>query len=214
MKKKSKPRASLGVTESNVPGVLARAGLMETAILLAAAMFQNLPIAMSAFLLLIQAAATAQSNAASRTMGLASIRDTKVAALWTAMQSLKTYVQGLANGVDATSAIALIEQAGLLVASTSTRVKLLFSATFVPATGVVHLSVNATLLLGKRPTKKTDFTYSWSTDGGKTWPGTVTTSYTSVDVPNLPPGSYLFRVVATVARVPGPSATAEPLTIH
>ncbi len=130
------------------------------------------------------------------------------------MLNLKTYVGGLASAMDANAATSLIEAAGLLVAQTAVRAKLLFSATFVPATGVVHLSVNALLLLGKRSSKKTTFTYSWSVDGGKTWSAGVTTGYASLDVPGLPAATYLFRVFATVGKVPGEPTQAVSLTIH
>ncbi len=116
-----------------------------------------------------------------------------------------------------TSATSLIESAGLLVAETAAHTKLLLSATYVPATGVVHVSVNALLLLGKRSSKKTTFTYSWSADGGKTWSAGVTTGYTSLDVPGLATGTYLFRVFATVAKVPGgadPGGERSPSTDH
>jgi hypothetical protein len=214
MSKPIKPKPSLGTSRANVPGVLARAGMMETAIVAATATFPSLPITMAAFLLLIQAAATAQSAAATRTNGLASLRDTKVEALWTAMLALKTYVGGLASGLDATSAASLIQAAGLLVAHRAAHTKLLLSATYVPATGTVHVSVNALLLLGKRTSKKTTFTYSWSTDGGKTWSAGVTTGYTSLDVPSLPAATYLFRVLATVGKTPGNPTQAVSLTIH
>ena len=169
---------------------------------------------MPAFLLLIQAAATAQAAKASKAKGLAAIRDTKVGALWTAMQSLKTYVQGLCDATDAVSAIALIQQAGLLVAKTAKSTKLLLTATFIPATGVVHLAVHAALLIGKRTQKKTTCTWSWSTDGGKTWTAGVTTGYASADIPNLPPATYLFRVFATVGKVPGEPCQPVELIIH
>ncbi len=94
------PKASFGTPKVNYPGVLARAGLMHDALVLAAALFAVLPITMAAFLALIQAAATAQSAAATRAKGLASVRDQKIDALWTAMNTLKTYVQGLANAMD------------------------------------------------------------------------------------------------------------------
>src|SRR5277367_2099807 len=117
MSKPIRPKPSLGVRRADVPGVLARAGIM------AAAMFPSLPITMAAFLLLIQAAAAAQSAAATRANGLASLRDTKVDALWMAMQALKTCIGGLASTLDATSARSLIEAAGLLVAETTTHAK-------------------------------------------------------------------------------------------
>ncbi len=214
MNKPIKPKPSVGVAKTNVPGVLTRGGIMQAAILAALAMFPGLPITMAAFLLLLQAADAAQSAAATRAKGLAALRDTKVDELWNAMQTLKTYVAGLASTMDATSAIALIEAAGLLVAGVPRHVKELLAATYVPATGIVHLAVNATLLVGKRTAAKKNFTYSWSSDGGKTWSAGVTTGYASLEVPGLPPGTYLFRVFATVGKIPGDPTQSVSLTIH
>jgi hypothetical protein len=209
-----KPRATFDTERAHVPGVLKRAGIMQAAILLAIAMFPALPISMPAFLLLLQAAAAANLAAAMRTKGLASLRDTKVDDLWDAMHTLRTYVQGLANNLDPVSAAALIESAGLIVGKTARHLKALVAATFVPATGVVHLVVNASMLIGRVTKKKTSFTWSWSTDGGKTWSNGITTSYTTVDVPNLGPATYLFRVFATVGKVPGEPSQGVSLTLH
>jgi hypothetical protein len=209
-----RPEPSLGVRRSDVPGVLTRAGIMEAAFLLAIALFPFPPITMAAFLLLIQAATAAQAATATRANGLAALRDTKVDALWVAMQALKTYVSGLASALDATSATSLIQAAGLLVAEPKTHAKELLTATFVPEIGVVHISVNGLLLLGRRVPKRTTFTYSWSADGRRTWSAGVTTGYTSLDVPALPPGTYLFRVFATVGRIAGEPTQAVSVTIH
>ena len=214
MSKQTRPKASLGVDRINVPGVLARATLMQTAILAALAIFSSLPITMPAFLLLIQAAVTAQAASGSKGKGLVAIRDTKVAALWTAMRSLKTYVQGLCDATDAITAIALIEQAGLLVAKTASVTKPLLAATFSPATGLVHLAVNTVLLLDAPTHKKTTFTWSWSTDGGKIWSAGVTTGYAHADIPNLPPATYQFRVFATVGKVPREPCQPVGLILH
>ena len=213
MSKPVKPRAKLGTLRAHIPGVLSRAGIMEAAILLAIAMFPALPISMPAFLLLLQAAAAAQTAAATRANGLASLRDTKVDDLWDAMQALRVYVQGLANNLDAVSAAALIESAGLLVGRTGGHVKSLLSATFAAATGIVHLDVNAKMLVGKVTRKKTTFTWAWSTDAGKTWSSGITTGYTTAEVPNLGPATYLFRVFATVGKVPGEWSQSVSLTI-
>jgi hypothetical protein len=70
------------------------------------------------------------------------------------------------------------------------------------------------MLIGKRPTKRTTFTWSWSSDGGKTWTPGVTTGYADLDVPSLPPGTYQFRVFATVGRLPGEPTQPVSLTIH
>jgi hypothetical protein len=214
MARATRPKAALGVERIDVPGVLARAGIMHAAILAAAAMFVSPPITMAAFLLLLEAATAAQAATLMKTRGLASVRDTKVDALWTGMKVLKTYVQGLCDATDATTAIALIEGAGLMVAKSTTVTKLPLTAKYVTATGIVRLVVNKTLLLGKRTQKKTTFTWFWSADGGKTWSPGVTTGYAHLDVPNLPPGSYQFRVFASVGDVPGDPIGPAPLTIH
>jgi len=214
MPKTPRPKASLGVERVNVPGALARATIMHTAILAAVAMFASPPIAMAAFLLLIQAAATAQAATTSRTKGLASLRDTKVDALWTAMKTLKLYVQGLCDTVDAITATSMIDAAGLLVATHNAATKLLLAATYIPATGIVHLVVNKKLLIGQKTSKTVTFTWSWSTDGGKTWSPGITTGYAQCDVPGLPPASYQFRVFATVGKTPGEPTPPFPLTIH
>jgi hypothetical protein len=210
----SKPKAAFGVEKKNAPGVLARASLMQAAILAAVATFASPPVAMAAFLALIESAAAAQSLAATRTKGLATARNAKIDVLWTAMHTLKTYIQGMADTLDAFHAAALIESAGLLVAKKGVHEKLLLATTYVAATGMVHLVVNAKMLIGKRPTKKTTFTWAWSTDGGRTWSSGLTTGYASAEVPGLSPGSYLFRVQATVGKVVGEWSQTASLTIH
>jgi hypothetical protein len=210
----NRPAPALAVKKINAPGVLARANIMYTAIVAAAAMFASPPVQMAAFVLLIQAAAAAQTATSSKTRGLATVRNAKIDALWIAMRSLKTYVHGLSDAVDSVTGAMMIQSAGLVLSSDHRATKLLFSAVFVPATGMVHLAVNAKMLIGKRPTKKTDFNYAWSTDGGKTWSAGVTTSYTAVDVPSLPSASYLFRVTAIVGRVPTEPAYSAPMIIH
>jgi hypothetical protein len=214
MSQPAKPRASFDTVRENVPGVLSRAGIMEAAILLAIAMFPALPITMPAFLLLLQAATAANLAAAARTKGLSTVRDTKVDDLWDAMHSIRTYVQSLANNLDPVSGAALIQSAGLAIAKTGKYLKPLVTAIFDPATGLVKLEVNALMLIGTTTRKKTNFTWSWSADGGKTWSSGLTTGYTKVEVPNFGPGTYAFRVFATVGKVPGQPSQSVSLTIH
>ena len=54
---------------------------------------------------------------------------------------------------------------------------------------------------------------AWSADGGKTWSAGVTTAYTRLEVPALAAGTYLFRVFATVGKVPGEPTQAVSLTL-
>jgi hypothetical protein len=43
---------------------------------------------------------------------------------------------------------------------------------------------------------------------------THTTGYARLDVPDLTPGTYLFRVFATVGKIPGEPTQPTSLTIH
>src|SRR5262249_32320065 len=132
---------------------------------------------------------------------------------WSAMKMLKTFVQGLCDTVDPTNAVAMITTSGLLVGESTKAPKPLFKATWIPAMGIVHLAVNARMLLGGRTSKKTTFTWSWSSDRGQPWSAGGTTGYTYTDVLNLGPGSYRFKVFATVGDVPEEPVTTE-LVIH
>ena len=163
----SHPRASLGVVRNNSPGVISRANIMYVAILAAIATFNATPITMAAFLLLIEAAQVAQTASASRTRGLAAVRNTKITPLWNAMILLRAYVQGLVDQVDHAGGLALINQAGLVVGGVGTHVKMLFEAKLDTTANVVHLILNAKALLG--PTKKR-VTFHWQiSSDGKTW---------------------------------------------
>jgi hypothetical protein len=210
----SRPRPALGVEKTDAPGVLSRAAIMHAAFVLAGATFPSPPISMVAFLALLDAASAAHVASASRAKGLASARSMKIEPLWTAMLALKLYVESLCSTVDAATALLLIESAGLLVGKTPMHVKPLLVATFIAATGVVHLEVNAKALIGGKTSKKTSFTWSWSTDGGQTWLPPVHTNYGTLDIPGLGPGTYHFRVFVTVGETPGAPTNPVPLTLH
>src|SRR5262249_44729225 len=134
MPTETRPKASLGVKKTDIVAVLARANLMYTAILAAAALFVSPPITMAAYLLLLQAAVTAQTATPSRTKGLTTFRNKQIDNLWTAMKALKTYVQGLCDATDVVTAAHLIDSAGLVQGKDMKPTKLFLAAIYVPAT--------------------------------------------------------------------------------
>jgi hypothetical protein len=162
----NKPRAVAGCDREDSPRVLSRAKIMYVAILAAIAQFPNLPITMAAFLALIEPFDAAQGSMKAKPRGLASVRDTKRDDVWTAMHTLRIYVQSLADGLSAPAATALIELAGLLVAGVPIHVKPFLEAKPTTLPGVVHILANASLLLGSS-SKRATFNWQWSTDGGK-----------------------------------------------
>jgi hypothetical protein len=213
----STPRASFGTTKKNILAVLVRAQAMYSAILANAAMFASPPIAMAAFLALINALTTAQQAVtATKAKGMATLRNTKRDALWTAMGSLKSYVQGLADGMTAEGAASLIEAAGLLLAKTQSHHKAILTATLTTTPGTVHLVANASALGGKAVhSKKVAFNWQWSSDGGKTWNDAHSTPYANTDLPGLTlMTTYGFRVSVTIAKVAGPWSQAVSLLVH
>jgi hypothetical protein len=212
----TRPRATVGVTKSNSAGVLARAKAMYTAILAAIAMFPSPTISMAAFLTLIQAFETAQqTTTTTRARGTSKARNTKRNAVWTAMESLRTYVQGLADELTPDPAAALIEAAGLLVAGKRVHAKPVLQAKLTTTPGVVHLVANASILLGKTSRKKATFHWQWSADGGKTWTSAPSTPYANTEIPGLAlMTTYTFRVSVTIGKVTGEWSQPVGLLVH
>jgi hypothetical protein len=207
-----KPRAVTGCAREDSPAVLERAKIMYAAILAAIAQFTNLPITMAAFLALIQSFDTAQGTMNAKPRGLASARNTKRDDVWTAMQTLRTYVQSLADGLSGPAAIALIESAGLLVAGIPMHGKALLAAKATTVAGVVHIIANAGLLLGSRSRKAT-FNWQWSTDN-KVWTSLPSTPFADTEMTGVTPlTTYYFRVSVTIARVAGAWSESTSVTL-
>src|SRR4051794_5282780 len=101
------PRAIFGVSKHEVPGVIARALAMHDAWVANAALFGSPAIAMVAFLALITALVDAQQHTKNtKAKSSASMRNTKRDAVWTAMSTLRTQVQGWADVATADTAVA------------------------------------------------------------------------------------------------------------
>jgi hypothetical protein len=208
----AKPRASLGTTKKKFLEVLARAHAMYVAMLAAAATFTSPPIAMAAFLLLIQAVETANAQASTKAKGTAAARTVKLDPLWNAMLALRLYVQNMSDQLDHNAGVALIQSAGLLVAAVQTHTKDLLKAELVTATNMVHLICNATMLCGKT-SKKTVFHWQMSTDQ-KSWTNLTSTNYAEATLPNPGPGTWYFRVSAVVGKDVIDWTQAVSLVIH
>jgi hypothetical protein len=213
----SRPRASFGTTKKNVPGVLSRAHAMSNAMTENAATFALPTISMGTFGALITALSVAQQSATgTRAKGSATLRNTKRDAVWTAMDSLQSYVQGLADALSAEGAASLIEAAGMLVARTPTHQKAALTATLTTTPGSVHLDANRSLLVGPEgASKKTMLNWEMSADGGKTWTGLPSTPYTTTDVAGLTLlSTYGFRVSVTVGTTPGAWSQTVSVQVH
>jgi hypothetical protein len=210
----NKPRAVAGCSREDSPAVLSRAKIMYVAILAAIAQFPNLPITLAAFLALIEPFDAAQDSMKAKPRGLASVRDTKRDDVWTAMHTLRIYVQSLADGLSAPAAAALIESAGLLVAGVPIHIKPFLEAKPTTLPGVVHILANASLLVGSS-SKRVTFNWQWSTDG-KTWSSLPSTPLADTEMTGLTPmTTYYFRVSVTISRVVGEwSQSTSVMLLH
>jgi hypothetical protein len=212
----SRPRASFKTAKKNIPGVQGRAQAMCDGIGNNSAMFVSPTITMVVFLGLITALAVAQQNVtATKAKGAATLRNTKRDAVWSAMETLRAYVQGLADTMSAESAASLIEAGGLVVWAVPAHPKAVLTATLTATPGDVHLDANASLLVGvASASKKVTFNWQWSGDG-KTWNDCRSTPYANTDVLGLTPMStYSFRVSVTIGKVTGAWSQAVSLLVH
>jgi hypothetical protein len=139
----------------------------------------------------------------------ATLRNTKRDAVWTAMEILRAYVQGLADVMDAASAASLIEAAGLLVGAVPGHQKALLTATLTTTAGDVHLDANANAF------RKVTFNWQWSGNNGQTWNDAHATPYANTDVLGLTlMSTYSFRVSVTIGKVTGAWSQAVSLLVH
>jgi hypothetical protein len=217
MSTSSGPRAAFGVKKQNVPGVLFRSQTMYDFITTNAAMFAAPTVTMAAFLALITALSLAQQVAkGTKATGSASLRNSKRNAVWTAMESLRAYVQGLADVLSPDDATYLIESAGLAVAGISTHRKALLTPTLTTTPGVVRLVANRSLFVEPADARKNvSFNWQWSADGGATWNDARSTPHASTAIAALAlMSTYSFRASVTIGNATGAWSQVVSLLVH
>jgi hypothetical protein len=211
----ARPRASFGIQRAHVPRVIARARMMSDAMVAAVALFPEPTVSMAAFLVLILALEEAQHGMGTRARGLATARNVRRDVLWTAMESLRAYVQSLADGMSAANGAALIEAAGLLVAAGTGHGKPVLQAKRTAMPGVVWVIANASILTGKPHAKRVTFRWQWSADEGATWNDAPSTPLADTRIGGLAlVVEHLFRVSVTVSRTTGPWSQPVRLLVH
>ena len=213
----NKPRAIIGVLKRDVPAVLVKAMAMYDAMNPNAATFSAPTITMVAFLALITAlSGSQQSTKETKSKALSTSRNSKRDVLWTAMQSLQMYVQGLANALNGQAAAQLIALAWLHVAGIAAHAKPVLTATLTVTMGSVHLEASRKALLGTAHRgKKEQFNWEMSSNGGQTWTALPTTPYASTDVTGLTAlTTYSFRVSVTIGKVTEPWSQAVSILVH
>jgi hypothetical protein len=135
---------------------------------------------------------TAETAALNRGKGAATERNEKRTALIAALQQLRAFVQGAADGGGANAA-SIIQGAGFDVRKTPTRHARVFGAKQGPVSGV------ATVVA---PSAGPRASYEWqsSTDGGKTWVTMPPTMQAKTSVTGLAAGTSVELKYRTVTK--------------
>ena len=135
----------------------------------------------------ITALTNAETAVLARTKGAVQDRNAKLATLKTDLETLKAYVQGVADAANPTNAASIVESAGMTVRKITLHDK--------PALGVKQGSVSGTVnLAAKAPAHRASYAWQYSTDQ-KTWTSTPQTLQAKTGVSGLTAGTtYYFRV--------------------
>jgi hypothetical protein len=211
-----RPRAVIRARKANAPAVLQRAKIVYAAMLLNVASFAAPTVTMVAFLALITALdALQQQITSSRARGLGAQRNSRRDLVWTALESLRAYTQGLADALTPENAIGLIQSAGFEVADVGKHDKPVFQVVAGPeGSGLVHLIANVGILVGKT-SKKVTFNWQWSNTNGASWNDLPSTPLADTYAGPLPLGvTYWFRVSVTIGRKTGEPTQPVILTLH
>ena len=214
MKTTPRTRVTLGVRRTQILILITVAMAIYNAMTQNSSMFSSPTITLAVLLSQIEALQVAHQAVKTRALGMAQIRDNKRDILWTSLEILVKYVQGLC---DASPELAptLIKGAAMQIVAKAVRAKAILQAHLGPVPGTVILIANATLLTNKTR-KRVLYNWAWSGDGGKTWNQVASTPYAETEITNLPlMATYAFRVCVTIAKDP-PGEWTQPvgLLVH
>ena len=172
--------------------------------------------ALPAFLTLIQNLASSQQTALARGKGSAAVRNAARDLLWSGMQSERAYVQGLADV--STSPITVIQNAGLVVATVTPRVKSFLVLTLGKQSGTVLCDANVGMLVGtetKKPSQSRFFNWQYTTTNGASYITLPSTPTGKTTIANLTPLTIVgVRVSLTNSTGPGPWSEVATIVVH
>jgi hypothetical protein len=211
------PRGVIGADKEKVGEVMPRAHAMYNGLNGDKATYSNPNPSLPNFLILIQSAAAAQELVPTRAIGAAASRDVEVDLLWTGMQSELVYVNGLAR-LSPLRAVAIIQNAGLVVAELNPHPKALLSLSLGNESGSVDCDANVGLLVGagaKKPNQSRFFNWSYTVDGSKTFVTALSTPIAKTTIKNLTPLTIVgVRVSMTNSEGTGPWSDVVTIVVH
>jgi hypothetical protein len=209
MRSPHRTRAVLKAKKTNILFLLMLAKAIHAGFSANPTLLPSPPVQLAVLLDLIQKLDDAQQNL--KKIGAAA-RNVARDALYTALESLRMYVQELCDaGATPEQAAALITAAGMKVALVGSHPKPVIGVKLILPAGSVAVSANAGLLC-KSGKKKTFFNWQFTTDGGKSWNGVPSTPDAHTTIANLPLLTVCgFRV--SITDTAGAGAWSEMVTI-
>ena len=152
-------RAALGADKYDIPVVIDRAEAMHAGMFADPGTYAGASPPLPVFLGLLQNLVAAQKLVPAGTKGLAAKRNVERDLLYTGMESERMFVQTLADA-SPLKAIAIIQNAGLLVAGLPLRAKPALALALGKQSGSVHCKANVRLLAGPDKVHRARF-YNW-----------------------------------------------------
>jgi hypothetical protein len=211
---KRRVRALLDIDTKKIPEVQTRAQSMYDGLFGDKVTYATPNPALPAFLLLIQNLGGSQQRVKTRVVGAVASRDTDRDLLVTGMESQRMYVQILADN-DPTHAVALIQNAGLVVATVPVHTKALLTLRLGTQSGTITCDANVGLLVGtgaKKPTQSRFFNWGYTLDGSKTFVSAPSTPTGKTTIAGLPPLTTV-GVRVSLTNADGTGAWSDVVTI-
>jgi hypothetical protein len=139
----------------------------------------------------IDALEASEATAKAGTKGTAAARNTKLAKVFTDLESIRSQIQGIVdNNIAQSSEIA--ESTGMSIRTIAKHPKATLAVKMTTTPGMVKL-------FAKAVSRHASYEWQISTDGGKTWLPAGVTTVASTTVPSLTAGTlYYFRFRSTV----------------
>ncbi len=203
-------RAVLKINRNNTVSVLGKAHAIKNGMEADPARFTDPDPPLAVFNAQIIKVEVAEQRAGTRTIGMAAARDVERGALVGMMETQRSYTQKLCDA-SPELAVAIIQAAGMEVASAPAYDNPILKAKLGSVSGTVVLDANATALAGKSG-KKVCFNWQWTVDGGKTFSSAPSTPNAKTTIEGLPALTTVgFRV--SITSVAGPGEWSQVVSI-
>ncbi len=212
-----KYRGAIGATKYQVPRLITRAQSMHDGMGDDTTTYTAPNPPLPAFQTLITNVVLAQNLVRTRAVGAAATRDVQRDLLYTAMKTECMYVQTLVDA-DPGRSIALIQNAGLVLAGIPSRQKAFLSLSLGMQPGSVICDANVRLLVGvgaSKPHQNKFFNWEVSVDGGKSYASAPSTSKGKTLLVGLPLLTLVgVRVSLSNGSGQGPWSQTVTILVH